>query len=399
MDSSTGLIQDWEGTLNLLNYGLFQQLGVSSSSSSSSHPSNTSSSSSSSSATITHSSGLSSTTLSSTSLKQAYDKDLQSHPLLLVEPLKASKADREKWCQIVFEQYASPGIFMSRGGVLSIYANARLSGFAVDMGAGGVSILPVQDGYALMGGARRDEYGARVYGGNQLDKIYHSLLLKYNPKLKLQPSYPNNPQYNHHQTNNFHPSVASWHLYDMIRQVKENTSQLLIDNTYDVEAYTNVPTTEYTLPDGTILSIGSVRYAIPELIFNPSLYTSLFSASSTIHTTTNESSLGYVGLHEAIVTSSMTCDPDLRPLLLNNIILTGGHSKYEGIVERLNNELLPITPPGTRPKITVSSPAERSYGSWIGGSILGSMGTIPDLWFTKEEYNEYGNKMLHKKIV
>lgn len=327
----------------------------------------------------------------------------------MVEPLYASKAHREKWCEILMEQYQCPGVFMSRGGVLSIYANARLSGLSIDMGAGGVSILPVQEGYALMGGARRNELGAKVYGGNILDKIYYQLLQQSYPTVvkNLRPYFPGSNS-SLVSTGTFHSSVASWHLYDTLRQVKEATCHLLLSNNYDIDAYQNVPNLDYTLPDGTKLSIGSQRYEIPELLFNPSLYSSLVKPSTSTSSSSNSSSsslfgkmdhFGYVGLHEAIITSSMACDPEIRSLLLNNIILTGGHSKYEGIVDRLNNELLSITPAGTRPRITVSSPMERSYGSWIGGSILGSMGTIPDLWLTSSEYAEYGNKILHKKIV
>lgn len=77
---------------------------------------------------------------------------LASHPFLLADHINASKADREKWCQLMFEKYKCPGVFMAKAGVLAIYANARTSGIAVDMGAGGTSILSVQDGFPLMMG-------------------------------------------------------------------------------------------------------------------------------------------------------------------------------------------------------------------------------------------------------
>jgi D-alanyl-lipoteichoic acid acyltransferase DltB (MBOAT superfamily) len=38
-------------------------------------------------------------------------------------------------------------------------------------------------------------------------------------------------------------------------------------------------------------------------------------------------------------------------------------------------------------------------GPWLGGSILGSLGTFPDIWFSAAEYKEWGAKMLHRKIL
>jgi len=60
---------------------------------------------------------------------------------------------QERWCNLLFEKYKCPGVFMAKAGVLSVYANARTTGLAVDMGAGGTAITPVQDGFPLMMGA------------------------------------------------------------------------------------------------------------------------------------------------------------------------------------------------------------------------------------------------------
>lgn len=37
--------------------------------------------------------------------------------------------------------------------------------------------------------------------------------------------------------------------------------------------------------------------------------------------------------------SLSACDPDLRQVLLGNVVLTGGGSLFAGFGERLNNEL------------------------------------------------------------
>jgi actin-related protein len=85
--------------------------------------------------------------------------DLHQHPVLISEHLYTSKADREKMCELMFEKFNAPGIFMSKAGVLSLYSNAKTTGLVVDMGANGTQITPVQDGYVLMMGARVNPLG------------------------------------------------------------------------------------------------------------------------------------------------------------------------------------------------------------------------------------------------
>ncbi|KAK2721195.1 hypothetical protein QYM36_003463, partial [Artemia franciscana] len=44
--------------------------------------------------------------------------------------------------------------------------------------------------------------------------------------------------------------------------------------------------------------------------------------------------------------------------------------------------------------VSSNSPAERKYGAWIGGSILGSLGTFQQMWISKQEYEEGGKNQI-----
>ncbi len=80
----------------------------------------------------------------------------------------------------------------------------------------------------------------------------------------------------------------------------------------------------------------------------------------------------------------MACDPDMRQVLMGNVVLSGGGSLFAGLGERLNNELVRNFP---HVKIHApGNPAERRYGSWLGGSILASLGTFHQLWISREEW-------------
>lgn len=112
-----------------------------------------------------------------------------------------------------------------------------------------------------------------------------------------------------------------------------------------------------------------------------------------------------------ILEAFRTCDPELRQVLMGNVVLTGGGSLLNGFSERLASELsrsfshvrflccllirhlfncsavqswlttimqVKIHAPG--------NPTERRYGGWLGGSILASLGTFHQLWISREEW-------------
>ncbi|ROT62109.1 actin-5 [Penaeus vannamei] len=47
--------------------------------------------------------------------------------------------------------------------------------------------------------------------------------------------------------------------------------------------------------------------------------------------------------------------------------------------------------------IKIIAPPERKYSVWIGGSILASLSTFQQMWITKDEYEESGPGIVHRK--
>merc|ERR1711953_679115 len=48
-------------------------------------------------------------------------------------------------------------------------------------------------------------------------------------------------------------------------------------------------------------------------------------------------------------------------------------------------------------KIKIIAPPEREHSAWIGGSILASLSTFQQMWISKQEYDESGPSIVHKK--
>ena len=101
------------------------------------------------------------------------------------------------------------------------------------------------------------------------------------------------------------------------------------------------------------------------------------------------------GVHKYAFDSVMKCDVDVRKDLFMNIILSGGTTLFEGMGNRMYNEVHSLAP--STHKIKVLAPPERKYSVWLGGSILASLSTFQTMWINKTEYDESGPSIIHRK--
>ncbi|XP_060621199.2 actin, alpha skeletal muscle B isoform X8 [Anolis sagrei] len=101
------------------------------------------------------------------------------------------------------------------------------------------------------------------------------------------------------------------------------------------------------------------------------------------------------GVHEATYNRIMKCDIDIRKDLYANNVLSGGTTMYPGIADRMQKEITALAP--STMKIKIIAPPERKYSVWIGGSILASLSTFQQMWISKDEYEEAGPSIVHRK--
>uniref|UniRef100_A0A8C1II70 Actin alpha cardiac muscle 1c n=1 Tax=Cyprinus carpio TaxID=7962 RepID=A0A8C1II70_CYPCA len=101
------------------------------------------------------------------------------------------------------------------------------------------------------------------------------------------------------------------------------------------------------------------------------------------------------GIHETTYNGIMKCDIDIRKDLYANNVLSGGTTMYPGIGDRMQKEITALAP--STMKIKMIAPPERKYSVWIGGSILASLSTFQQMWISKDEYEEAGPSIVHRK--
>jgi centractin len=100
------------------------------------------------------------------------------------------------------------------------------------------------------------------------------------------------------------------------------------------------------------------------------------------------------GVADLVSSSIQRTDLDLRASLYSSIVLAGGSTITKGFGARLLSELRKNTAT-SEVKLRIWAPSDRQILTWVGGSILASLGTFKSLWVTKEQYEEEGSRCLH----
>ena len=72
---------------------------------------------------------------------------------------------------------------------------------------------------------------------------------------------------------------------------------------------------------------------------------------------------------------------------------------FNGLPERLKKEVKALAPESMKEEVKVIASPERKFVVWMGSSVICSSSTFQDRWITKEEYEESGAAIVHKKAL
>eukprot|EP01083_Nonionella_stella_P100199 282291_1 len=317
----------------------------------------------------------------------------EEYPFLMTESPFSPQLQREKSTQIMFERFNVPKFYLISTSLLACYSHdEQITAVVLESGDGGTTVTPIYEGYTLS-----------VDKENSLD-LTGTMFTEYLSKLLTQ--------------NKGYSFTTTREKEDVLR-IKQNCYCAL---DYDKELVKSQNTTDiqlelkmgdayyYDLPDGETITVNESRFQCSEPLFNPHLI--------------GIENRG--GVHQMIYDAVMKCDVDKRNDLFSHIVIAGGNTMFKGFQERLELEMSKrllkhividgfarqycdiqsvsedvrdLTHSYATDVYKIFCPPERMYSAWIGGSILASLSTFEEMWITKEEYDETGPSIVHKKCV
>jgi actin-related protein len=268
----------------------------------------------------------------------------EHHPVLITEAMLGPKANREKLAEIMFEKYHSQSLLVAIQAVLTLIASGRTTGIVWESGDGISHSCPIYEGYLLP-----HAVNSFYIGGQVLTDYLHQMLINRGIVLTK----------------------------DTVRKMKEE----ICDVSLNFENECQSTETDYTLPDGNILHLGSERIRCPEALFQPELVEN-----------------DRRGIQFIVNESIMKCDIDIRNSLYQNIVFGGGNTLFPTLGERFQKELKAIVAPHHSNIINIITPKERKYSAWIGGTVLANRAPTEGecQWVTTQDYEEFGISVIHQ---
>ena len=320
-------------------------------------------------------------------LKEDMALNLSDHPLLFSEPSLHNKNNRKNLAEFMFEKYKIPAIYICKSAVLAGFSCGRSTCIVFDSGHNTTYAVPVNDGYALQKCLIKNNI-AGDYITQLIKKKLESKNVAINPfytfKIKKDGEKFENIFIKDEEMALYDKSYENFWKTEIIRDLKETC---LITNDealqYDIEkdefiSKSITPELVYYLPDKTTVNLNQDRISILERVFNPI-----------------KEYPGFGGYHQMVNDAISKADLEIKKDLYSNIFLCGGNTLFSGFPERFQKQISNINKQIYKLKIiTHPSNTERKFATWIGGSILSSLGTFHQLWVSKAEFEEHGGETI-----
>ncbi|KAJ2158687.1 NuA4 histone acetyltransferase subunit [Coemansia sp. RSA 552] len=316
----------------------------------------------------------------------------EEHPVMVSEAAWNTSELRAKLVEMAFERFNCPAFYVCKTPVLASFGTGKPTGLVLDVGGETMSACAVYEGFCMTKTICKQEFGGELISEQILERLKTDFQYEPTPLFDIKAKAPVEILQQPAVTRYNRPGTTASYLKEMrlrtMLEFKENTCEVL-ERPFQADFANSKPPKPFEFPDGFNMSLGAMRYELPEILFNPSQYMAKRPPRL--------EGANLLGAHEVALRSVMTSDVDLRPQLLSNIVLAGGSTLFPAFVDRLSISLQEACP-GSRIKLhSPASDIERKVTAWLGGSILASLGTFHQLWISRAEYEEHGASIVDKK--
>ncbi|XBW35781.1 hypothetical protein QEN19_001353 [Hanseniaspora menglaensis] len=376
------------------------------------------------------------------------DESYANLPMILTEPIWNPIENRIKSIELILEEMKFEAMYLLQQQSSISFAMGKPNCLIVDLGHDTCSVSPVLDGFTLASKTKRS-----YLNGAFLTELFRSKLLEKSEKcdevegkLELISNFEVKSKNNPFLINRFQGLTRSFRDNYNERFFIQECKELMLKckPTVDLPGLSNgSPARSIEAPWGEPLVFKEEeRYELVDQLINPDLTNlvvktwaadhndalktwhndyipvkrSTNSNATTAQSTEQTPDIGaniveessqvdveindsITGLIDLIKTTIENVDIDFRPTLTNNIIITGGLSYIPGLISLIQLELTKQMPSFKIRIVTQGNSAmtkERLYQTWLGGSILGSLGSFQQLYVGKQELEEVGVERLLK---
>lgn len=271
------------------------------------------------------------------------------HPVFLIEASQNPGENREKITQIMFEKFGVSAFYIGNQSVLSLYANAKMSGVVFYSGDGVTHVDPVFEGYSFPHAVSRIDFG-----GRDINKLFTQLL--FSVGINLQTSAEQ----------------------QIVRDIREK--HCFVSDNYEKnisKSQKNRP--RYTLPDDNVLKLGHELFKATEVMFSPDKF-----------------GLEMNSVQDLVCQSVLKTGIEFKKYMFENIMLSGGNTLYPGFSERISKEITEKIGENEGIVVKVKAVSERKFSPWIGGSTLCGLNSFHQMWIPKNEYEENGSQVINR---
>ena len=268
--------------------------------------------------------------------------DPRDRPVLMNERSDMPKGDEYKLIETLFETLDVHAFCIAPSIKLALLANGRFTGSVIDIGGGITEVGSCYEGTLLPPATCIPVGGSDVT--NYMVKILRHLGGRFDTR----------------------------HDEGIVHKAKEKWGYVALDFDEELKKtdWDDRCSITYPFSTGDSLTLTNERFQCPEILFNPRLNAFQFD-----------------GIVKILVDDIMKRDVDIREELFANICLSGGSTMFPGFAERLEKEITSLAP---TMRVNVVAMPERKNAVWIGGSILASLPTFPQMLITSDEYEECG---------
>lgn len=266
-----------------------------------------------------------------------------AQPILCSESSWSTRAEREKYMELLFETMNTPAVYIAKSGMLSTFAAGRRSALICDFSYGGVSVTPVVEGYVLNKAIQRNNRGVK-WLGEQLTSTLQERSVTVEPRYACRRGKPVfHPPNVHESFANYWredvtldivagclrvPSATGWPNSDESSSEEEPSDGSGSDSDGPSKGNT------YELPDGNIITCDPALRDIPD-----ALYLKAPPPDSNLTTSAIVKAQEVKDIPSLCWSALNASDADFRKELAGHLVLVGGGSLLPGAAARVSHDM------------------------------------------------------------